>query len=685
MRDSAFAARRPAGPSEPGANANTLGLGCGQAALRGTRLGPDTMPLNGAANWLFNRSLLLNTGEVTPDPQLPWRQRVADRFGQWPLVSMLALNPWFVVVLALLGLGFGVTAISLPRIWPTTPRGFQPRLCVSLVDLVQAWSLRREALRQAAAGNAAQAYHAWLGAVGNNPGNPDLLRQALDQSTRVPLAEWRSAFEVVQNSLWLLRLGGTNRADIELTVRALDAAMVPSVVCDLLRPRQGELSPGEVSAYAKALFLTGHAIEYEQWRTRLPEAALDDPRLAMCHWGYLAGWGPAETVEESRRQLKEAMDDPILGLLSCRVQLQVALRLEDAVHYAEVLQRLERRRADRVEDHTALWRLLSRLGRGSEAEWLAETYRGQPLGAVEIAELVKAQLDLGMTRFAQRFLTRHLPVFGIEESSAGIQLWLLLADMLHQNQQWDELGRLAIQMRTPGPRLAVLQGFSYFLEGRILVGNGRPEEALPLFDRAVRMPFPNPRTAMTCAVTLLRLDHPDLALALLRSVERASENDPEYWRVMFDAANRRREDPILLMRAAAALRRLNPEDPVAIANYAASLLISRQRPEEAIALTLLALRDDPQSIPSRMNHAFALVQNRRLEEAALILKTLETETMSPSMQTQFHLCRSELRFLQGDFAGCDRELGSVDVRHLFTHQVRWVEALQRELGNRTPQ
>ena len=34
MRDSALAARRPAGPSEPDANANTLGLGCGQAALR---------------------------------------------------------------------------------------------------------------------------------------------------------------------------------------------------------------------------------------------------------------------------------------------------------------------------------------------------------------------------------------------------------------------------------------------------------------------------------------------------------------------------------------------------------------------------------------------------------------------------------------------------------------------------
>ena len=63
--------------------------------------------------------------------------------------------------------------------WTVSPPGFKPVLKVSGLDLVQAWSLKRSALKAAAAGKDDDAAYAWQAAIANDAADPDLFRGSL--------------------------------------------------------------------------------------------------------------------------------------------------------------------------------------------------------------------------------------------------------------------------------------------------------------------------------------------------------------------------------------------------------------------------------------------------------------------------------------------------------------------------
>src|SRR5882762_4186695 len=96
-----------------------------------------------------------------------------------PFLRLVLFNFWFRLVFVCFVLLLLFLALFLPRIWRVTPPGFLPVVKISGLDMTQAWSLKRSALKAQAAGEFERANYAWGAAVANNPGNPELFRGAL--------------------------------------------------------------------------------------------------------------------------------------------------------------------------------------------------------------------------------------------------------------------------------------------------------------------------------------------------------------------------------------------------------------------------------------------------------------------------------------------------------------------------
>src|SRR5262249_30239192 len=283
-----------------------------------------------------------------------------------PLLRQLLYERWFRVAFAGLVLFFIFLSLFLPKIWRTSRHGFIPVIKVSGLDLVQAWSLKRTALKAAAAGDFEEANFAWQAALANNRTDPDLVRGALRNILADPNRRRRTG-PAIQESLWLLRLTQTNLVDLELAAQVLDQFNYYDSVLTLLQPRVQELTPLLAAVYLKSLFSLGRMQAFEAGWKRFHDQVQNDPELPLYRAAFLAGWGPPGTITEGRQTLEAATQDPALRVLAYRLKLALSGREMNAAEYGKTLKQLEDWREDTLIQHAGLWRLLHDTGRSEEA------------------------------------------------------------------------------------------------------------------------------------------------------------------------------------------------------------------------------------------------------------------------------------------------------------------------------
>ncbi len=602
---------------------------------------------------------------------------VAMRLAEHPLPCELPFDPWFRrtwfqwTFLVALTLVITVTLGAL-KIWRTTPPGFSPVVRVSWLDKAQAQSLRRSAVEFEAAGRSEAAAQAWQSAIANDPANPDLLRGAFRQLVAAEQISPRWVPKTVAQTAWLLRLSRTNQADVELVAEVYDRYELSSTLLAVLDSRKEALKPREEAAYLKALFRLQRMDQFAQrWQAasdRLPP----DPRLALFHAAYLVGWGPPETMGEGRRHLEEALAHPQQRMDANRLHMALCAKSADVPGYTAGLGRLQEWHADRAEDHAGLWQLMLSTGQAEEARRLAEEYVRPPLVPWEAIRLAEVYLRLGMRDYARRFLQRYAPEFGNTDTPWAQRLWMIYSDVLIHTQGWQELSEVALHMRL-NPSLAVnLGAFSYYIEGRALQGLGDQGQAAFAFTKAAQVPFKQPHLAFKIALDLLKLGYPNQASDIMVPLESEFAQNAEYWQGLFEIAYARKEAS-MLFKAASRACALRPEDPVCQNNYAASLLINRQRPAEAGKLTLALLSRNPALLASRINHSYALAMNRRFDEAEVLLKTVDLAQLSPFELTMFYFTAFEVHAGRGDSERARQDSAQVNTNLLFPSQVRWLE------------
>lgn len=602
-----------------------------------------------------------------------WRERWGERLADRPLLRTLLFNPWFAlafVVVILLGLA---AVVCVPKLWVSTPPDFKPVMRVSLLDLLQARTLSASAERHAAAGRHREAALAWQGAALNDPGNLELHRALFRHLAHAPALPLAQVSRSLHRINWMLQLGGTNQTDLELAAQALDRYGLAEDVFALLSPRADQLPPQLEPAYLKALFQVGRYEEFGRRWERVASAGIQDPELTLCRAAYLAGWGPPETAVEHRRQLQAALDDPDRGTYACRLEMLVAARRQDLNGYQAAFKRLEARAEDRASDHARYWRLLHSAGFSSQARELARSFNRPPESAYEVVQVADALQALGLKEELVEFLQRHVLEFGYGPSVWSLAVWAAYTDVLVEQRQWEALKEAAHQMRLVGGNQSALAGFSHFLEGWVAHVQGSHEAARSAFQEGIRLGFPVGRVGLRVATQLLQLGYADLALETLRPLEDRFGDQVEYWREVFRACYRLRTDDTLLLRAALRAHELAPDSQEWKYNYAAALLITRRRPEQALALCLELESGEGATPGGQINHAIALALNRRFGEAEEILHRLDPESLNPVQREAWYLAWLEIYHEQKDRAGVRQCLEALKDAHLFPTQRRRLE------------
>ena len=118
-------------------------------------------------------------------------------------------------------------------------------------------------------------------------------------------------------------------------------------------------------------------------------------------------------------------------------------------------------------------------------------------------------------------------------------------------------------------------------------------------------------------------------------------------------------------------------------NYAATLLVNRDRPEEAVSLTLQILTRFPDSTAAKINHALALLLNQRSDEAEAVLKSIVPEKLSGQEANSYQLGLFEVCFNQRQYDQAWEASDRIAAKHLFPNQLKWLEEMRQHLPRRT--
>lgn len=611
-----------------------------------------------------------------------WKHAWARRLANHTLLRMLVLNFWFRLVVIFFVLGGLGLAVGLPKMWRTTPDGIRPIIKVSLVDLVQVRVLRNSARKLAAQGKELEALRAWRSALANNQADTAVLREYLDQVIAAGEPDHVTAVEALSSAGWLLRLTGTNRADVGLVARVLGKFGVYGEAYRLLGQLKDELSPEEQSVYLAALFRTGRLKEFGEHWERWGEKFAGDPVLSLYRTAHLAGFGVGEKAVEARERLRAAKNDLKNRNLALRLELIVCREKQDAEGFAAALQELEASNAARLDDRIDYWLLLKNSGKLDEAKKLADSYVAQPRTALELGRLAEAYGELGLTGRAIALLDRYAPELANADAPWVWEVWSNYAGLLIESRDWNALKAMALRLRMLPRAGQSLAGFSYFLEGRALYSLNQRVEALDVFRTAAKLGFPDASFAMRAGIDLLRMGYPDVAWDVLKPWEKTLAANVDYWFAMSDAAQMLKRDAAVLLRVTTRAYELQPNSFRAIYNYASALVINRQKPAEAAKLTLTVLSRDTNSISSRLLHSAALALNRRYAEADEMLKSVPVSKVAgPAMS--FYFCTAlEIHVGLEDFDRARLDIEKIDVQHLFPTQAAWVERMRRRLAAR---
>jgi len=598
------------------------------------------------------------------------------------LLRLLILNFWFRLVVILFVLIAVGLAVGVPRFWQTSPPGFRPEIRVSLVDLFQAWLLRRSARAHDAAGDEPKALSAWRSALANNPFDQKTLRGFVEYYITAKEPDQFATEEAWSAASCLLRLTQTNRIEAGLVARLSGRLGFFSGVVQLLEPWKAQLSPQEEAAYLKALFRTGRAEEFAARWPPSAERSVGDPELALYHTAYLAGWGPTGGRSAARAALTAAAENPALRTLALRLHVLVCHKTMDIEGHAALLQKLELQSQARLDDLIDHWLLLRKAGRADDARGLAEAYTGRPKTPPELGRLAEVYNLLGLPDRAKALLKRYAPELANADAPWAWDIWSNYAALLIETRDWDALQSMALELRTL-PRVGrSLAGFSHFMEGRALHSLNQHEQALIAFRHAVRLGFPDPSFAVRAGIDFLRFGMPELAWETLKAVEKGAASDFDYWLAMSDAAQSLKRDAAALFRVTRRAYELRPNDRRAICHYASALIINRQQPAEAAQLTLQWLAQEPNLSGAKLLHSAALALNQRYDEASAMMQAVHVSEISIPGRAFYYCTALEIHSGLGQYDRAWDDLDRIKPEHLFPVQAAWVERTRGQLPPR---
>lgn len=591
-----------------------------------------------------------------------------------PFIRLLLFNVWFQLAFGAAFLLALAAALYLPKLWTASPDGFLPVVKISALDKTQNWALKRSAREQMKSGNFKLAAQSWEAAVAQNPADTEALRGFIANTLNLEQTDRHIFRSTVSQMNWLMRLSGTNSADVELTARVCEKFKWHDVAIYYLGNAGVHLPATAEAVYLKALFQQHRLKQFEE-RLERSSVPVEDPEISLYKLALQAMRKNADAAE-AERQLELAAEKSKSEVLAGRLLMVASGEKGNVAGYEKNLQKLALRNHDTVIDHAAYWLLLKQSGREEEALEKAQAFTRAPSSSLETVRLADAYFQLGMADAARELLKKTAPSF-----AQAPEVWLAYAEVLEHVADWQGLRAIALQIREDSASRDTLWGYAYLLEGRAELAEKRVSSAERAFEKAVECAYEIPPLGFTVARELVKSKYPALGLKMFQALSAAFENDPVFWEGFFEAAFAA-HDAENVLKASERCFRLNPRDVNAHNRYAAALLVNRSHAEEAIKLTVQLVANFPNSLAARINHSFALLLNHRTAEALEGLRTIDVNALSASESSDYHLALFEAYHNLGRWDEADQAQQKIAVRTLFPPQRRWLNDKLRQMPPR---
>ena len=592
-----------------------------------------------------------------------------------PFLRLVIFNRWFRAAFLAIFAGGIFLALFLPKIWTSSPEDFLPVVKVSGLDLTAARKLKKTAAEAEARKDYNHANYCWQSAIFRNGADATAIRGFLRNVLNLTDLDRRTVGVSYGQSTWLLRLEKTNALDVELCARVYEKFRWHDLIVQSFESQVDSLTLKARASYLKALFHVGRmedfATHLEEW-----ESKLTDPELPVYRRAYLAGWSSSVESTQALEELREAArQDRGFDRKALRLYMMVSARRADLDGYEQSLARLTAMNEAAVLDHLGFWQLLLAEGRKDEALNLAQAFSRPPTSAMETIQLARVYQALGLLDESLAVLKQHAPEFHFSP-----EVWATYARVLEKQEDWEGLRAVALQIRRTSTE-GHMAGFSYFLEGRTELAHQRVPTAEGAFRKAAEAQYDHAAVGYMIARDLSNIKYFDFARTILKKIESSYAERPDYWQLAFDAAYALRDGEWLLA-AARRLHEFNPSDIQTINRYAASLMVNRTRPEEAVKLTLEMTSRYPNSPTAIINHCFALLLNNRSDEAKTWLERINPDGLDPVESSAYHLALFELNYNLGHFTEAWSASDRIFTSQLFPAQLDWLAERKKEMPPR---
>ena len=402
--------------------------------------------------------------------------------------------------------------------------------------------------------------------------------------------------------------------------------------------------------------------------------------LRLHHSAWQAVWGPPGTLRSGRDEVAAALGstDASIAELAHQMQLVISSALNDIPRYQDSLAWLGEHHADQVRDHVSHWQMLVGNGHRAEAQTLARAFSRPPRTAADAVGMARVFSLLELDEYAVEFLGNHLKEFGYSP-----QMWVQLAQLHIRLKHWTDLRALAVQLRNTPDLRGQLEGYSQFLAGLAETRLNRADAADKAFSKAAKGQFSDPLIAFNVATEIIRLGYPSYGKTLLQTLESKFGDRAEFWFHLTGAAYEAR-DMAVLSTAAQKAWELDPKKIGHVNNYAAVLLVTRQKPEQAIQLSMHLLVAEPGNNDRKVNHVLALLQNQRLDEAEKLLKSLNPAALNLNESAIADYGWFELHIRRGEKELARRRYPTVARSQLLPPQLDWMDAEFKKLPPEKP-
>ncbi len=580
---------------------------------------------------------------------------LALRF-EHPLLRLLILD-WRVSFLLLLVVASVSFVLILPlKLWKRTPKGFNPEIRVSTLDLIQARSLARSARTSEKNGNLQGAIQAWALALANDPGDfavagnyvEILLRNGKQQDLQKGL----------QIALWARELFQTAEAD-HLVILASERNQAWDLVHQAAERVEISESPLEVRmCVLKALFRSGRYREASEFlKTRISS----DSRAELYRDALDCILTPSAVIPECQK-LRQSLRVGSDKVEAIELYLTASAEKRDLSEFESAF-KLLRQMTDRTLAFELLHlRLLLDLGRWSEARDVVNRFRA-PASARDTVEIARALIQVGDRTGATGFLHGYRLEFNDSAKHRTLYARLLLDQgavselenfrkELH-GRPWDTAEKVLVHgiACLPDPSSANINALNAVLRGA----------SDPFYDDSWYF----------AAAVLVKVGQPQVAWSLLKSREGHHPGDPEFYGNLFAVAEGTK-DARLMQEAAERCYQLTPNDPRVIANYAAILVMYEEQLNQAVALSALCLKANPSSDAAKINYAAALINSESFAAADLILRSVDESNLSIAARNQLRFIKLKRAAKMGDASEMNRLSALLDKSSLYSVQLSWL-------------